>query len=386
MLLGVQVDARRARRGAPAREFAGHDVRDLAAGASFAGPCHRTGSTCSTGRPGTVTFAPALDLRPPDAPADGAPVALAAVPPAGREIRLWYRTGGGPSGNVAAGTLTTLRDPITGVTVTNPQPARGGRGHSRASKASCCAARTSSTPSCGRSPRATSSCWPRPARAPSPGPRAFTRASMWSFARRARSRWCSCRTSPTGPAGLAAAGRATLTDHQVDEAPAATQRDLDSRRTLGTSCRRDLGAVQGGVGRGAGRGARARRTRTPYAPRIHDRLHQTISPLPTPQSARRAGRSASRSARRTSTGCWSRPSPASATSTTCGSSCEEAPDARRPRRRARTVPAAHLVRRLRRGAVPLDERRRRVGAGRPVPGRGGPPGRSPAPAAVRARA
>ncbi|MEE3921611.1 baseplate J/gp47 family protein [Micromonospora sp. BRA006-A] len=42
-------------------------------------------------------------------------------------MRLWYRCGGGPAGNVAAGVLTSLRDPLPGVTVDNPEPATGGR-------------------------------------------------------------------------------------------------------------------------------------------------------------------------------------------------------------------------------------------------------------------
>ncbi|HEX9992929.1 MAG TPA: baseplate J/gp47 family protein [Acidimicrobiales bacterium] len=83
---------------------------------------------------GTVTFAPAARLQarpgePGAEPADlaGVPGPLAEVPAAGREIRLWYRRGGGPSGNVAGGTLTQLRSAVPGVTVTNRAPAIGGR-------------------------------------------------------------------------------------------------------------------------------------------------------------------------------------------------------------------------------------------------------------------
>lgn len=74
---------------------------------------------------GRVTFAPAvrrLEAEDPDAPR-----ALAAVPRQGREVRLWYRRGGGPEGNVAADALTVLKDPLPGVEVTNPAPATGGR-------------------------------------------------------------------------------------------------------------------------------------------------------------------------------------------------------------------------------------------------------------------
>lgn len=76
---------------------------------------------------GVISFAPALRRRRSDSKLEDRPEALAAVPPAGREIRLWYWRGGGPDGNVAAGTLTTLRDPILEVEVTNPSPAIGGR-------------------------------------------------------------------------------------------------------------------------------------------------------------------------------------------------------------------------------------------------------------------
>ncbi len=74
---------------------------------------------------GVITFAPSVQSATPQglSPAE----ALAAVPTAKREIRLWYRRGGGPTGNVAANTLTVLKDPIPGVQVTNPEAATGGR-------------------------------------------------------------------------------------------------------------------------------------------------------------------------------------------------------------------------------------------------------------------
>jgi hypothetical protein len=54
------------------------------------------------------------------------PHAPLSVPPPGREVRAWYLTGGGRAGNVAAGTLTSLRSPIPGIRVTNPERAAGG--------------------------------------------------------------------------------------------------------------------------------------------------------------------------------------------------------------------------------------------------------------------
>lgn len=59
--------------------------------------------------------------------ADGSARTLGAVPPAGREIRAWYRRGGGAAGNVAAGTLSRLIDPVGSARVRNPAPATGGR-------------------------------------------------------------------------------------------------------------------------------------------------------------------------------------------------------------------------------------------------------------------
>ena len=77
---------------------------------------------------GTVTFAPSAQVPSEEGgEALVPPKLLAEVPPLGAEIRLWYRRGGGTQGNVPAGALTTLRDPIPTLEVTNSDPAVGGR-------------------------------------------------------------------------------------------------------------------------------------------------------------------------------------------------------------------------------------------------------------------
>ena len=77
---------------------------------------------------GVVSFAPALRQPVADGGVEQFPNALAAIPPAGREIRVWYRSGGGAVGNVAAGTITNVLDPTPEpVTVTNLHRAAGGR-------------------------------------------------------------------------------------------------------------------------------------------------------------------------------------------------------------------------------------------------------------------
>jgi uncharacterized phage protein gp47/JayE len=75
---------------------------------------------------GHVVFAPALH-KPDDDP-NAPPTPLAAVPAAGREIRAWYRRGGGSAGNLPAGAISVLKDTVPGVRkVTNPKAATGGR-------------------------------------------------------------------------------------------------------------------------------------------------------------------------------------------------------------------------------------------------------------------
>ena len=76
---------------------------------------------------GLITFAPAVRMTVADGHLAEAPSALGEVPPAGREIRVWYKRGGGPEGNVAANMKWTLKDAIPGVSVSNPAAAAGGR-------------------------------------------------------------------------------------------------------------------------------------------------------------------------------------------------------------------------------------------------------------------
>ena len=69
---------------------------------------------------GLLTFAPSRG-----AGGEGSPT-LATVPSRGREVRAWYRRGGGRQGNVVADTLTVFREPLPGLLVTNQERASGG--------------------------------------------------------------------------------------------------------------------------------------------------------------------------------------------------------------------------------------------------------------------
>lgn len=258
---------------------------------------------------GTITFAPAVSapsgrlptgpLASPSAssstsPADplvagtagGQPgavaaevvAALAAVPARGREIRLWYRRGGGPDGNVAAGTITTLKDAITGVQVINPSAATGGRAaeslenalvrgpqeiHSLQRAVTARDFRLLAERSSGAVARA----------------RAFTGAALWSFAAPGT---VEVVLVPEVPEAERSAGPLTapaLRGYQTEAARQQVQQALDERRPLGTLCR------AGWAGYKPVRvGARivVRREEDPQAvrQRVYRRLHQTITPLP----------------------------------------------------------------------------------------------------------
>lgn len=219
---------------------------------------------------GVITFAPALDRA-------GTP---GAVPGAHREIRLWYRTGGGSHGNVAAGTLTTLRDPVAGVRVSNADPARGGRDIEPVDAT----ARRGPYELFSLHRAVTARDYELLATAGSPGvarARAFTRASMWSFARPGE---VEVTLVPFVPEGARPGWRlpvATLLERQLDEVRLETQADLDRRRALGTSvtttwARYKTVSIRGRVVVGRQEDVDAVRRR------IHDRLYQTISPLPAP--------------------------------------------------------------------------------------------------------
>jgi len=76
---------------------------------------------------GTIQFAPSARMTDPDGKFSPSARPLASVPQPDREIRAWYRRGGGAIGNAAAGTIDTLKDPIPQVRVINPAEATGGR-------------------------------------------------------------------------------------------------------------------------------------------------------------------------------------------------------------------------------------------------------------------
>lgn len=228
---------------------------------------------------GTIMFAPAAQIRGEGKDLKTVAEALAAVPPAGRDIRVWYRRGGGAEGNVPAHTLTVLKDPIAGVQVDNPLPATGGRPaetvqnaiirgpHELHSLHRAVTARDFellALRSSGAVARA----------------RAFTRARLW---RHAQPGTVEVLLVPyvheeKRGGGEITAGR--LKELQTEAVRARIQQALDERRPLGTTSvvswvRHKTVRVKARVVVHRGEDPAAVRAR------VVDRLHQTINPLPT---------------------------------------------------------------------------------------------------------
>jgi hypothetical protein len=233
---------------------------------------------------GTITFAPAVQLQDKDGKLNQTSITLAAVPKAGKKVRLWYCRGGGLGGNVAPDTLTTLKDPIPGVTVTNPKRAAGGRDletlqnalvrgplelHSlkravTASDFELLARQSSgSRASAGTVARA----------------KAFTKAMLWEHAPPGT---IEVLLVPFIPEDQRPGGKVTekeLKERQKDETLANIRKSLDERRPLGTTClvnwvRYKKVRVEARVVVHRGEDAAAVKTR------VLERLHQTINPLP----------------------------------------------------------------------------------------------------------
>lgn len=230
---------------------------------------------------GTITFVPALRLPDSAGQLSAHPERIAEVATAGREIRVWYRRGGGPDGNLAPNILTVLKDPIPGVEVTNPAAATGGRPAETLENALF------------RGPQelhslkraVTAKDFERIAERISGAvarARAFTKAALWKHA-------------PPGTVEVLLApyyleetqrsnGAVTaerLKEQETEEARAQIQAALDERRPLSTTClvnwvRYKTVRVKARVVVHRGEDPAAVKAR------VLDRLHQMINPLPTP--------------------------------------------------------------------------------------------------------
>jgi len=228
---------------------------------------------------GTITFPPAARLKDKDGKLDQAPQAFGEVPKAGKQICLWYCAGGGSAGNVAANTLTTLKDQIPGVTaVTNPEPATGGRDaetlenalvrgpqqlHSLQRAVTARDFELVALRSSGAIARA----------------KAYTKASLWKHATPGTVEVLVVPNIPEKDRPDGVVTEEALEEQQRDDANKVVQQALDEAKPLSTTCLvepvgyKEVKVVARAV---IHRGEDAKAVQA----RVLKRLHQTINPLP----------------------------------------------------------------------------------------------------------
>ena len=228
---------------------------------------------------GRIVFAPAAQRAGPDGRLAERPLALAEVPPAGREIRLWYRRGGGAEGNVARGALTVLKDPIAGVAVTNPERATGGQPAETLDNALVRGPQEIHSLHRAVTARDFELVALQHSRAVARA-KALTQADLWAHAPPGTVEILLVPYVPEPERGHGQATEASLRERETDVAREQIQRVIDERRPLGTMAtvhwtRYKPVRVQARVV--------VRREEDPEAVRrrVVDRLHLSINPLPT---------------------------------------------------------------------------------------------------------
>jgi hypothetical protein len=232
---------------------------------------------------GRIIFAPAARMKKPDeepeAELESAPHALAEIPPAGREIRLWYRRGGGLAGNVAANALTVLKDSIQGVEVTNPEPATGGQEAESVENAltrgpqelhslhRAVTARDFELVALSGSRAVLRS-------------RALTHADLWSYANPGTVEVLLVPRLPEEERSGVQVTASALQEWETEVARNQIQDALDERRPLGTTCVVNWTRYKT-VWVTARIVVRGHEDRLAIRQRVLERLYQTINPLPT---------------------------------------------------------------------------------------------------------
>jgi hypothetical protein len=228
---------------------------------------------------GRIVFAPALHLPGADADPNAPPTPLAAVPAAGREIRAWYRRGGGSAGNIPADAISVIKDTVPGVqTVTNPAAATGGRPaelleealirgpqelHSVERAVTAEDYEAIALKAGGAVARA----------------RAFTKAAIWEHALPGT---VEMLLVPYVDEQELSGGRVTpeiLHAHETDTAKAQIQLAIDQRRPLGTTCQVSWASYKT-VRVTASVVVRREENLEAVGQRLEQRLYATINPLP----------------------------------------------------------------------------------------------------------
>ncbi|HYI21812.1 MAG TPA: baseplate J/gp47 family protein [Candidatus Limnocylindrales bacterium] len=206
------------------------------------------------------------------------PRALAAVPRAGREVRFWYRRGGGTAGNVAAGTLTTMRDTISGLSVTNETPATGGREQESIDNALVRGPQELRSLARAVTARDYQLVAERSSGAVARA-RAFTQAALWRHATPGTVEVVIVPALPD-PSGASGVSAAQLVELQSEEARQTVVRSIDERRPLGTQsvvtwARYKIVRIRATII------VRREEDLTAVRQRVNERLRLTVNPLHT---------------------------------------------------------------------------------------------------------
>jgi hypothetical protein len=281
-VIGVQATPDELTERVPARDFDGTPFRIWQEVESFVDSSPDDTVYVADRLSGRVTFAPALQ-RPDDA----APTLMAAAPAMGREIRAWYRRGGGSAGNLPAGAISVLKDTVPGVrTVSNPTAATGGRPAETLDEALIRGPQELH----GIERAVTAEDYEAIALAAGGAlsrARAFTKAAMWQHADPGT---VELLLVPYVDDQELSGGSLTpeiLHAHETETARAQIQQAIDGRRPLGTTCQVSWSSYKT-VEVAARVVVRREENLEAVRQRVLQRLHATISPLPS-SAARSSG-------------------------------------------------------------------------------------------------
>ncbi len=277
IVLGIEAKPQELGERVPAREFGGKSYRIWEQVENFTQSGPDSLSYIVDRVTGTITFAPSVRTRDDRGSLKEAPETLAAVPEAGREIRAWYRCGGGANGNVAANTLTVLKDSIPMVSVTNPTAAVGGRSAETVDNALLRGPQELHSLQRAVTARDFELLAKRSGAVSRA--RAFTKASLWTYAAPGTVEVILVPFLDEGQQ-QGAITSAQLQALQTKESRERIQQSLNDRRPLGTTCAVNWARYKTVKVR-ARVIAHPEEDAVALKKRVLDRLNETINPLPT---------------------------------------------------------------------------------------------------------
>lgn len=283
LLVGIEATVEELEYRSPAIEYEGKKYRIWQEVESFANTEENPYTYLVDRMAGTITFAPAARLAQAGGKLEDSPQTLAAVPKPRREIRLWYRRGGGIEGNVEALTLTQLKDPLTGIRVTNPDPATGGGAAETLENALVRGPQQLNSLQRAVTARDYEMVVLRDSQAIVRA-KALTQASFWTYAVPGT---VEVLLVPYVPEEKRGGGQLTvqlLQEYETEETRTAVQQTLDERRPLGTNCLASWASYKT-VHVKARVVVRREEDLQAVRLRVIERLYQAINPLPTPLSS-----------------------------------------------------------------------------------------------------